>query len=62
VRIRGKSARLTRLCPRWLTAHAGVEPHAAFIPVGRALFAIGPDADGEPPLTWLAVGYHDTYQ
>jgi hypothetical protein len=31
-------------------------------PDGRALLAIGPDADGEPPLTWLAVGYHDIYQ
>ena len=31
-------------------------------PDGRALFTIGPDADGEPILTWLAVGYHDIYQ
>jgi hypothetical protein len=30
-------------------------------PDGRALFTIGPDADGEPILTWLAVGYHDIY-
>ena len=29
---------------------------------GRALFTIGPDTDGEPLLTWLAVGYHDIYQ
>jgi hypothetical protein len=25
-------------------------------PDGRALFTIGPDADGEPVLTWLTVG------
>jgi hypothetical protein len=31
-------------------------------PDGRALLAIGPDSDGEPLLTWLAVGYHDSYQ
>jgi hypothetical protein len=31
-------------------------------PDGRALFTIGPDADGEPILTWLAIGYHDVYQ
>jgi hypothetical protein len=31
-------------------------------PDGRALFIIGPDADGEPLLTWLAIGYHDIYQ
>jgi len=31
-------------------------------PDGRALFAIGPDTDGEPLLTWLAVGYHDIYE
>jgi hypothetical protein len=31
-------------------------------PDGRALFTIGPDTDGEPLLTWLAVGYHDIYQ
>lgn len=31
-------------------------------PDGRALFAIGPDSDGEPVLIWLAIGYHDTYQ
>lgn len=31
-------------------------------PDGRALFTIGPDSDGEPLLTWLAVGYHDIYQ
>jgi hypothetical protein len=30
-------------------------------PDGRALFTIGPDADGEPILTWLAIGYHDIY-
>lgn len=30
-------------------------------PDGRALFSIGPDSDGEPLLTWLAVGYHDIY-
>jgi hypothetical protein len=28
----------------------------------RALFTIGPDREGEPLLTWLAVGYHDIYQ
>lgn len=28
-------------------------------PDGRALFIIGSDADGEPIVTWLAVGYHD---
>jgi hypothetical protein len=26
-------------------------------PDGRALFTIGPDTDGEPLPTWLAVGY-----
>jgi hypothetical protein len=31
-------------------------------PDGRALFIIGPDSDGEPILTWLAVGYHDIYR
>jgi hypothetical protein len=31
-------------------------------PDGRALFTIGPDSDGEPLLTWLAIGYHDIYQ
>jgi hypothetical protein len=31
-------------------------------PDGRALFVIGPDTDGEPLLTWLAIGYHDIYQ
>jgi hypothetical protein len=31
-------------------------------PDGRALFSISPDSDGEPVLTWLAVGYHDIYQ
>lgn len=31
-------------------------------PDGRALFSIGPDKDGEPVLTWLAVGYHDIYE
>ena len=31
-------------------------------PDGRALFTIGPDADGEPILTWLAVGNHDIYE
>jgi hypothetical protein len=30
-------------------------------PDGRALFTIGPDSDGEPVLTWLAIGYHDIY-
>jgi hypothetical protein len=30
-------------------------------PDGRALFTIGPDSDGEPLLTWLAIGYHDIY-
>ena len=30
-------------------------------PDGRALFIIGSDADGEPMLTWLAIGYHDIY-
>jgi len=28
----------------------------------RSLFTIGPDSDGEPLLTWLAIGYHDIYQ
>jgi hypothetical protein len=31
-------------------------------PDGRALFSISPDIDGEPLLTWLAVGDHDVYQ
>ena len=31
-------------------------------PDGRAVFTIGPDSDGEPLLTWLAVGSHDIYQ
>jgi hypothetical protein len=31
-------------------------------PDGRALFTIGPDTDGQPLLTWLAIGYHDIYQ
>jgi hypothetical protein len=31
-------------------------------PDGRALFTIGPDGDGEPILTWLAIGYYDAYQ
>jgi hypothetical protein len=31
-------------------------------PDGRALFIIGPDSDGEPLLTWLAIGCHDIYQ
>ena len=31
-------------------------------PDGRALFTISPDTDGEPLLTWLAIGYHDIYQ
>ncbi|HEY1005280.1 MAG TPA: hypothetical protein VGD83_37160 [Streptosporangiaceae bacterium] len=30
-------------------------------PDRRALFTIGPDADGEPIPTWLAIGYHDIY-
>jgi hypothetical protein len=30
-------------------------------PDGRALFTIGQDSDGEPILTWLAIGYHDIY-
>jgi hypothetical protein len=30
-------------------------------PDGRALFTISQDSDGEPVLTWLAVGYHDIY-
>jgi hypothetical protein len=30
-------------------------------PHGRALFTIGPDADEEPILTWLAIGYRDIY-
>ncbi|MHB1875914.1 MAG: hypothetical protein ACYCPF_13795 [Streptosporangiaceae bacterium] len=29
---------------------------------GRALFTIGTDTDGEPLLTWLAIGNHDIYQ
>jgi hypothetical protein len=24
--------------------------------------SIGPDTDGEPLLSWLAIGYHDIYQ
>jgi hypothetical protein len=31
-------------------------------PDGRALCTIGPDKDGAPLLTWLAIGYHDIYQ
>jgi hypothetical protein len=31
-------------------------------PDGRALFSISPDSNGQPLLTWLAIGYHDTYQ
>ena len=31
-------------------------------PDGPALFTIGSDADDEPVLTWLAIGYHDIYQ
>lgn len=31
-------------------------------PDGRALFTIGPGTDGDPVLTWLAIGYHDIYQ
>jgi hypothetical protein len=31
-------------------------------PDGRALLTIGPDPDGDPLVTWLAVGYHDIYQ
>jgi hypothetical protein len=31
-------------------------------PDGRALFTIGPDSDGEPLPTWLAIGYHNIYQ
>ncbi len=31
-------------------------------PDGRALVTIGSDADGEPLLTWLAIGCHDIYQ
>ena len=31
-------------------------------PDGRVLFTIGPDSDGKPLLTWLAIGYHDIYQ
>lgn len=31
-------------------------------PDGRALFAIGTDTDGEPLLSWLAIGYHGIYQ
>jgi len=30
-------------------------------PDGRALFIIERAADGQPMLTWLAVGYHDIY-
>lgn len=40
----------------------GVVSEAGSGPDGRALFTIGPDTDGEPLLTWLAVGYHDIYQ
>ncbi len=31
-------------------------------PDGRALCTIGPDTDGQPLLTWLAIGCHDIYQ
>jgi hypothetical protein len=31
-------------------------------PDGRVLSTIGPDSDGEPLLTWLAIGYRDIYQ
>lgn len=31
-------------------------------PDGRALFTIGRDSDGEPLLTWLAIGYHGIYE
>jgi hypothetical protein len=31
-------------------------------PDGRAPFTVGPDTDGEPILTWLAIGYHDIYE
>jgi hypothetical protein len=31
-------------------------------PDGRALFTIGPDREGEPLLTWLAVASHDIYE
>ena len=30
-------------------------------PDGRALFTIGPDTDGEPLLSWLAIGCHYIY-
>jgi hypothetical protein len=30
-------------------------------PDGRALFTIAPDTDGQPILTWLAIGDHDIY-
>jgi hypothetical protein len=30
-------------------------------PAGRALFSMSRDSDGEPLLTWLAIGYHDIY-
>jgi hypothetical protein len=45
-----------RACQRLirLTASGGHE--------SPALFTISPDADGEPVLTWLAIGYHDVYQ
>ncbi|MGH9106035.1 MAG: hypothetical protein ACRDZX_09390 [Acidimicrobiales bacterium] len=29
---------------------------------GRSLFSISTGVDGEPVLTWLAIGYHDVYQ
>ncbi len=31
-------------------------------PDGRALFSIGTGVDGDPVLTWLAIGYHDIYE
>jgi hypothetical protein len=30
-------------------------------PDGRALFTIGTDTDGEPGLSWIAIGYQDIY-
>lgn len=52
--------------PTWLRIHKIGEvyslPWSFAGPDGRALFSISPDSDGEPVLTWLAVGYHDIYQ
>jgi hypothetical protein len=52
--------------PKRLRVHKIDEVHSltwSFAsPDGRALFTISPDRNGEPLLTWLAIGYHDIYQ